>query len=183
MAPALLRAAVWGWERIAEIIGPELAAGNSKDKFHRLVTPRLEVDVPALESRRYADEVPELQEMYVNFLGTAMDRETAMRAHPAFAEIIRQMTPDEARIVRGRRRPRCRCVAAQGRHQLNHRTGNEPSRGASRAPSWPQMSRGFVAPPGATTRPSHPARPSPVLTALPRPGTGGVARDGVNLVF
>jgi hypothetical protein len=37
--------------------------------------------------------------MYVNLLATAMDRQTAEKAHPAFVEIIRQLTPDEARLM------------------------------------------------------------------------------------
>ena len=37
--------------------------------------------------------------MYLNLLATAMDKDTVERAHPAFAEVIRQLTPDEARIL------------------------------------------------------------------------------------
>lgn len=38
--------------------------------------------------------------MYTNLLITAMDSETIRRAHPAFTEVIRQLSPDEARILR-----------------------------------------------------------------------------------
>jgi hypothetical protein len=38
--------------------------------------------------------------MYANLLAASMDIRTASGAHPAFVEIIRQLTPDEARIVR-----------------------------------------------------------------------------------
>jgi Abortive infection alpha len=37
--------------------------------------------------------------MYANLLATAMDANRVREAHPAFVEIIRQLTPDEARIV------------------------------------------------------------------------------------
>jgi hypothetical protein len=38
--------------------------------------------------------------MYVNLLATSMDGDTVQYAHPAFVEFIRQMTPDECRIMR-----------------------------------------------------------------------------------
>jgi hypothetical protein len=37
--------------------------------------------------------------MYANLLATAMNTETASKAHPAFVSIIGQLTPDEARIL------------------------------------------------------------------------------------
>lgn len=98
MALAPLMGLLWGWERIQEIILPELGR-RFEDKLHRLITPELTVAGPVLESLRFAGGKPLLREMYVNLLATAMDKETAEKAHPAFAEIIRQMTPDEARIV------------------------------------------------------------------------------------
>jgi hypothetical protein len=94
-----LRAVLWGWERIEEIIGPELGR-RFENKLNRMVTPKLTVAGPTLESLRFAGDEPELREMYINLLETAMDKETAEKAHPAFAELIRQMTPDEAKIVR-----------------------------------------------------------------------------------
>ena len=41
-----------------------------------------------------------LRELYANLLATSIDSITAHEAHPAFVEIIRQLTPDEARIVK-----------------------------------------------------------------------------------
>lgn len=37
--------------------------------------------------------------MYANLLAAAMDKSTADGAHPAFVEIIKQLTPDEARLI------------------------------------------------------------------------------------
>lgn len=41
----------------------------------------------------------ELRELYANLLATAMDPETAHLAHPSFAEVLRQINPDEARLL------------------------------------------------------------------------------------
>jgi len=40
-----------------------------------------------------------LRERYLNLLAAAMDDETAARVHPAFLTVLRQLTPDEVRIV------------------------------------------------------------------------------------
>ena len=43
------------------------------------------------------DEV--LRERYLNLLAAAMDRATAGQVHPGFLDVLRQLTPDEVRIV------------------------------------------------------------------------------------
>jgi hypothetical protein len=40
-----------------------------------------------------------LRERYLNLLAAAMDSDSSARVHPAFLGILRQLTPDEARIV------------------------------------------------------------------------------------
>ena len=40
-----------------------------------------------------------LRERYLNLLAAAMDSDTAARVHPAFLEVLRQLTPDEVRII------------------------------------------------------------------------------------
>jgi hypothetical protein len=99
LALSPLRAVVWGFEKFQEVVVPELAR-RFEAKLHQLVTPKPYVAVPALEALRYTGEEPALREMYVNLLATAMDRQTAVNAHPAFVTIIRELTPDEARLVR-----------------------------------------------------------------------------------
>ena len=44
-------------------------------------------------------QAPTMRERYLNLLAAAMDRARADRVHPGFLEVLRQMTPDEARIV------------------------------------------------------------------------------------
>jgi hypothetical protein len=40
-----------------------------------------------------------LRERYLNLLAASMDRDTAARVHPAFLTVLRELTPDEVRIV------------------------------------------------------------------------------------
>jgi Abortive infection alpha len=61
----------------------------------RVITPAPDVAVPAMIAMRYS----QLREEYATLLATAMDRETAHLAHPGFVEILKQLTPDEAKII------------------------------------------------------------------------------------
>ena len=40
-----------------------------------------------------------LRERYLNLLAAAMDGDAAARVHPAFLDVLRQLTPDEVRII------------------------------------------------------------------------------------
>ena len=47
-----------------------------------------------------SEEEPELQELFANLLSASMDKETSSFVHPSFVEAIKQMTPDEAKLMR-----------------------------------------------------------------------------------
>jgi hypothetical protein len=40
-----------------------------------------------------------MRERYLNLLAASMDGDTAARVHPAFLTVLRQLTPDEVRII------------------------------------------------------------------------------------
>ncbi len=64
-----------------------------------LVTPKLVVAVPAMEALGYSLDEPTLKDMYLTLLATASDERVREQAHPAFAEIIRQLTAEEAELI------------------------------------------------------------------------------------
>jgi hypothetical protein len=64
-----------------------------------LTTPRGSLAGPALQGLGFTVEEPELRDMYLNLLATASDRRIASSAHPSFSEVIRQLTPEEARAL------------------------------------------------------------------------------------
>lgn len=64
-----------------------------------MVAPQLSIAGPTIEALKFAGAEESLREMYINLLESSMDAEICEKAHPSFVEIIRQMTPDEARIV------------------------------------------------------------------------------------
>ncbi len=97
---APVAALVWGYEKIKDYVQASLTEKLKDIPKERLVTPNPTVAGPALEALKYAGHNPDLRELYSNLLATSIDVKTAHEAHPAFVEIIRQLTPDEARILK-----------------------------------------------------------------------------------
>ncbi len=75
-------------EEMTETIPPE-----------NLIEPKASVAAPALQGLAFSHEEPDLKTMYLKLLSTAMDGRSAEKAHPAYAEIIRQLTSNEARLL------------------------------------------------------------------------------------
>lgn len=62
----------------------------------KIVTPEAYVAVPTLEAISYSMDSEELRNMYSNLLAKAMNEDEKDKVHPAFVELIKQMTPMEA---------------------------------------------------------------------------------------
>lgn len=54
---------------------------------------------PTLEALRYAYDEKELREMYEKLLVSAMDNRKSPKAHPAFVDAIKQMSPLDAQVL------------------------------------------------------------------------------------
>lgn len=97
---APVSALVWGYDQLKDFISTRVAQKMKDVPPENFATPKPNVAGPALELLRYTGHEEMLREMYANLLAASMDTRTADGAHPAFVEIIRQLTPDEARILR-----------------------------------------------------------------------------------
>lgn len=90
---------VWGYEKIKDYLAKVLPEKLKDVPPERIITPSPVIAGPALEALRFSAHEPSLRELYANLLATSMDERTARNAHPAFVDSIRQMTPDEARVM------------------------------------------------------------------------------------
>ena len=99
-ALAPIRGLVWGIEKIEEFVNTIVTEKLSKIPEEKIQTPDPSIAVPALESLRYTGHNETLRELYANLLATSMDADTAKNAHPGFVEIIRNMSSDEAKIIK-----------------------------------------------------------------------------------
>ena len=94
-----MSALVWGYDQIKDFVSTKVAERLKNVPPENIVTPKPNVAGPALESLRYTGHEEALSDMYANLIAASMDKSTAEGAHPAFVEIIKQLTPDEAKIV------------------------------------------------------------------------------------
>lgn len=99
VALAPIRATVWGAEQLEEFIFSTVTEKLEGVDPNNISTPPLTVAGPVIEALRFAHEDEALRDMYATLLATSMDSSTVGKAHPSFVEVIRQMTPDEARLL------------------------------------------------------------------------------------
>lgn len=62
----------------------------------QIKTPEAYVAVPALQAIAYTTDNETLRDLFANLLAKAMQKDTADTVHPAFVEIIKQLSPDDA---------------------------------------------------------------------------------------
>ena len=82
-----------------ERFGEELAEKTSGIPAENLIAPKTSVAGPVLQGMAFTLDEDELREMYLALMATAMDDRTASLAHPAFAEIIRQLSAEEVAVL------------------------------------------------------------------------------------
>lgn len=101
VALAPISALVWGYEKIAAYLDVEIPKYFEKKRIskEKIQTPPVNIAVPAIEAMRYANKEI-LKQMYVDLLGASMNIDTTEYVHPSFVEIIKQLTPDEAKILK-----------------------------------------------------------------------------------
>lgn len=66
----------------------------------KLVEPPLNVVGPALEAAKYYIEDEILRDMFAQLIASSMNSDTANLAHPSFVEIIKQLSPLDANLLK-----------------------------------------------------------------------------------
>ena len=105
--PRSLKLALSGWEKWL-INGEEslrLTAEAIKEKVkqipeEKLIEPEPYVAIPAIQQISYCQNSEELRDLYANLLTSSMNADKKWQVHPSFVDIIKQITPDEAKIIK-----------------------------------------------------------------------------------
>ena len=66
----------------------------------KIVTPEAYVAVPAIQAISYSMDNEELRNLYANLLAKSMNIDTKGYVHPAYVEIIKQMSPLDAMVLK-----------------------------------------------------------------------------------
>lgn len=61
--------------------------------------PEAFIAIPAMQQLSYCYDSNELRDMYATLLASSMNLDLKWSVHPGFVDIIRQLTPDEAKIL------------------------------------------------------------------------------------
>ena len=91
---------IWGVEQIRDFVRERVAKKLESVPPEDIQQPKPHIAVPAIDALRYTGTEENLSDLYANLLATSMDKATAYRAHPGFVDMIKNMCPDEAKIMR-----------------------------------------------------------------------------------
>jgi hypothetical protein len=94
-----LKGLVWSFDKIQKFIDTRVSGKLKNTPESDIQTPKGNIVVPALQALSYTDGEPELQELFANLIAGSMDKNTSKFAHPSFVETIKQLTPDEAKLL------------------------------------------------------------------------------------
>jgi hypothetical protein len=67
----------------------------------KLTEPNVQVITTAIENSKYCVTEDELREMFVNLIGSACNSDTKDDVHPAFSAIIKELSPQDAKVLKG----------------------------------------------------------------------------------
>ena len=104
--PRTIRLFLRGWEKWL-INGEEtlkVTAAAIKEKVSqipadKIVEPEPYVVVPAIQQLCYCQDNEFIRDLYANLIVSSMNADKKWDVHPAFVDIIKQITPDEAKIL------------------------------------------------------------------------------------
>jgi hypothetical protein len=105
--PRTIRVSLQSWEKWI-VNGEEsmrLFAESVKDKLKnipedKICEPEPYVAIPAIQQLSYCQDSIELRELYANLLVSSMNTDTKWQVHPSYVTIIKQLCPDEAKILK-----------------------------------------------------------------------------------
>lgn len=99
VALAPISALVWGYDQIKDFVATKVAAKLQNVPEDRISPPNPMIAGPILEALKYIGHEETLSDMYANLLATTLDSAVAANAHPAFVEVIKQLTPPEVQLI------------------------------------------------------------------------------------
>lgn len=86
-------------EESLRLTGEALRDKVDKIPPEKLCEPESYVAVPAIQQIAYCFDSEILRDMYANLLASSMNVDKKWEVHPSFVDIIKQITPDEAKLL------------------------------------------------------------------------------------
>lgn len=102
------------WELSFDQLDAWLVESLSDVPAEDIVEPPSNVAGGVLTGLVFANDDPDLRTLFVRLLATSMVRQTQAEAHPAFSEVIKQLTPMEARMIKAMQRTIMPAIVVKG---------------------------------------------------------------------
>lgn len=100
IALAPIKVLVWGYDQIESFVNEKISEKLKNTPKERITTPPPEVVGPALESLKFTGHKEDLRNLFANLIANSMDSSTLRSAHPGFVEIIKNLSSEEAKILK-----------------------------------------------------------------------------------
>lgn len=100
LALSPVKGVIWGAESIKSWIEEKVAPKIAHLPSNSISEPSLRIAGPTIEAIRFSGEDEEVSELFANLLANSMINENQSIVHPAFVEVVKQMSPLDARIVK-----------------------------------------------------------------------------------
>jgi hypothetical protein len=91
---------VYGLEKSGDWIEKAVSDRLKDVPKEKIEPPNPRIAVPAMQALTYSMDDKLIREMFANLLAADMNTDTKHDAHPAFVEIIKEMTPTDAKVLR-----------------------------------------------------------------------------------
>ena len=119
---------VYGLEKSADWIEKTVTERLKDIPPENIVPPSPRIAVPTLQALTYSLDDEPIREMFANLLAADMNAETKKEAHPAFVELIKEMTPADAWVLKiCRDSPQCTFIVRMGSAIRFHTLGTHYS--------------------------------------------------------
>lgn len=96
---APVSALVWGYEKIGGFISSEMEKKLKDVPIENISTPNPVIAGATIEALRFVGSDDTLRELYTNLLASSMNLSKSDSAHPAFVEVIKQLSSSEAQLI------------------------------------------------------------------------------------
>jgi abortive infection alpha-like protein len=96
----MLEHSVYGIASVAEWVRAEVSMRLQNVPEDKIAAPNPRIAVPAVQALTYSMGEEHIREMFANLLAADMNADFKENAHPAFVEIIKEMMPVDARLIK-----------------------------------------------------------------------------------
>jgi hypothetical protein len=91
---------VWWYDKVKDFLEKKVSEKLENIPPENIQSPSLLIAWPLIDWLKYAGHEESLQNLFANLLANAMDKDTAGNTHPWFVQIIQNLLPDEAKILK-----------------------------------------------------------------------------------